>query len=444
MTNDNLRKEFERRTQEYEPIRKLVEAHLEAYKQTSGRIIRSYTSRIKDWRSFLNNVEREGLSGDRIWEESNDILGVRIVCLFSSELDVIDGWIKNTFEVIKEKRYEWGPVPQEKSKEEIRKVTEEGYTSIHYIVKPNKSDLSRGYRPYNFEIQTRTMLQDAWAEFNHEIYKSKEKIPEDIRRDKVILSKYLSAMNDHFESVRDAYLRTKPLEEALESKDLERRDFSGRELLWVDFSGYNLRHAKFVESRLLWCNFDGADLSEADFTKAHLSYAKIRNAKLIRTVLSDSDMAYTDLSRSNLNYANLEKALLPYSDLSYAKLRNANLRYAELSFAVLKQTSFKESDLRNAHLIYNYYFEEADFENADLSDAIIIRRERLKEENISNDVSPHDLYVKCKTCDIEFPVGIRTNPRFFATSTYAGNVHKCPNGHIHPYDKHDYILKKVK
>jgi len=80
---------------------------------------------------------------------------------------------------------------------------------------------------------------------------------------------------------------------------------------------------------------------------------------------------------------------------------------------------------------------------ADLSDATFVKRERSREEDIPKDVSPHDLYAKCKTCGIEFPVGIRTNPRSFATSSYVGNVHKCPDGHVHPYDKQDYLLKKV-
>jgi hypothetical protein len=64
-------------------------------------------------------------------------------------------------------------------------------------------------------------------------------------------------------------------------------------------------------------------------------------------------------------------------------------------------------------------------------------------KDIPADISPHDLYAKCKTCSIEFPVGIRTNPRSFATSTYIGNAHQCPNGHINSYDKRDYFLKKV-
>jgi hypothetical protein len=68
---------------------------------------------------------------------------------------------------------------------------------------------------------------------------------------------------------------------------------------------------------------------------------------------------------------------------------------------------------------------------------------KIPEEEIPKDTSPHDLYTKCKTCGVEFRVGIRTSPRSFATSQYIGNVHKCPNGHSVSYDKKDYIFRKV-
>lgn len=378
MDIDALRKDYDQRVQNYARISRFVDSLFDLYKQTSGRnIVRSYASRIKDWESFLKKVEEKGLAGDDVWKEIRDILGFRIMCIFRGELDIIDEWIEDIFEVIEKETYEWGPIPTEKSGKETNRVVETGYTSIHYIVKLKGVDLSRGYSPLPFEIQTRTLLQDAWAEFNHEIYKSRE-VPQEVRRNKVILSEYLSAMNDHFESVRDSYLKSRPAEEALQSKNLEAIDLSGKELIRIDFSGCNLRRAKLVESRLLWCTFENADLSEADLTKAQLIFAKIRDAKFVKANLQDADLSYADLARSNLNFAYMEKSRLSYCDLSHATLRNARLRYADLSFAVLRQTSFRNSDLRNANLIYNYYFEEADFEGADLKDASIAKRENLE------------------------------------------------------------------
>lgn len=64
-------------------------------------------------------------------------------------------------------------------------------------------------------------------------------------------------------------------------------------------------------------------------------------------------------------------------------------------------------------------------------------------DKISTDTSPHDVYANCKTCGAEFAVGIRTNPRSFATSVFQGNIHKCPNGHADSYDKKDYALRKI-
>lgn len=69
--------------------------------------------------------------------------------------------------------------------------------------------------------------------------------------------------------------------------------------------------------------------------------------------------------------------------------------------------------------------------------------EKIEEADLPEDISPHDLYTKCKTCGTEFSVGIKTNPRSFATSQYIGNVHTCPHGHANSYDKSDYVLKKV-
>lgn len=68
--------------------------------------------------------------------------------------------------------------------------------------------------------------------------------------------------------------------------------------------------------------------------------------------------------------------------------------------------------------------------------------EKIAKEDLPKDTSPHDLYTKCKACGIEFPVGIRTNPRSFATSQYIANFHTCPNDHTASYDKDDYILKR--
>ena len=79
------------------------------------------------------------------------------------------------------------------------------------------------------------------------------------------------------------------------------------------------------------------------------------------------------------------------------------------------------------------------------SDSLMIETKpvEISEADLPKATSPHDLYLKCKTCGAEFPAGIRTNPRSFATMTLIGSMHVCPNGHADSYDKADYTLKKL-
>ena len=48
------------------------------------------------------------------------------------------------------------------------------------------------------------------------------------------------------------------------------------------------------------------------------------------------------------------------------------------------------------------------------------------------------LYLKCKTCEIEFWSEIRCDKQTFRTLDLRGNCHVCPNRHKNRYDKKDY------
>ena len=48
------------------------------------------------------------------------------------------------------------------------------------------------------------------------------------------------------------------------------------------------------------------------------------------------------------------------------------------------------------------------------------------------------LYIKCKTCGVEFPSRIRVS---LATLHLENKTHVCINGHANGYDREDYYLK---
>lgn len=51
------------------------------------------------------------------------------------------------------------------------------------------------------------------------------------------------------------------------------------------------------------------------------------------------------------------------------------------------------------------------------------------------------LYLKCKTCGIEFCSMIRCDKKIFSMLDLRDNCHICPNGHKNRYDKKDYYYK---
>lgn len=55
---------------------------------------------------------------------------------------------------------------------------------------------------------------------------------------------------------------------------------------------------------------------------------------------------------------------------------------------------------------------------------------------------PNMLYVRCKTCKMEFWSAIICDKSVFATLDLHGNCHPCPNGHKDRYDKKDYYYKE--
>lgn len=151
--------------------------------------IHSILSRVKDADSFLQKVERKQYKDP--FNEITDFVGLRVVCLFLSDIKRIEQVIKNNFEVL----------------EEVNKIfdnhLEFGYMSYHYIVKL-KEEYS-GYR-YDkikgipFEIQVRTISMDAWANISHYLdYKTESDVPAELRKDFNAISGLFYVADTHFE-----------------------------------------------------------------------------------------------------------------------------------------------------------------------------------------------------------------------------------------------------
>ena len=121
--------------------------------------------RIKDFDSYYKKYIKYLAVGDgNPVSHIKDIIGIRIVCPFIEDLFLVEGIIKKNFDVIEARR-----------KGGDYNFKEFGYESIHLRINipQNTADLYDTPAPETAEIQIRTILQDAWAEVEHElVYKA--------------------------------------------------------------------------------------------------------------------------------------------------------------------------------------------------------------------------------------------------------------------------------
>ncbi|MGD7000919.1 GTP pyrophosphokinase [Corynebacterium halotolerans] len=121
-------------------------------------------ARVKDWPSLKAKARKLNPDGSPQypdpWQDIHDIVGVRVTTYHSTEIPAALAVLRDSFKV----------------RRNVDKTTETrvsgtfGYGSHHLILEVDDSieELAE-YRGLIFEVQIRTVLQHAWAEFEHDI-----------------------------------------------------------------------------------------------------------------------------------------------------------------------------------------------------------------------------------------------------------------------------------
>ena len=140
-----------------------------------------------------------------------DMLGIRVICPFLEDLKLVEHTFKRELDI-----------SEVDHKGEERSFSEFGYESTHMLLDLHNKTIAHplpGVAPV-VEIQLRTILQDAWAEVEHElIYKSDWSIPTDqVRRKLAALNANLSLSDVIFQELRDF------------QKDVQRKQAKRREI----------------------------------------------------------------------------------------------------------------------------------------------------------------------------------------------------------------------
>jgi putative GTP pyrophosphokinase len=189
----------------YLPARTLITRDLEARIEEAVSHLPSrlrVTARVKDFTSYHKKYIRllqkeaakpaDSASTDPL---ITDIIGVRIVCLFFEDLSTVVETMKGLFEVVEVER-----------KGSNYSFKEFGYESIHLLIKVPASMIDKHGNPGLdlSEIQIRTVLQDAWAEVEHDLIYKAEFSPfdESMKRKLAAVNASLSLADTIFQEIR--------------------------------------------------------------------------------------------------------------------------------------------------------------------------------------------------------------------------------------------------
>jgi putative GTP pyrophosphokinase len=167
------------------------------------------SGRIKNFRSYFSKYLRFLKTGEKT-PKITDLLGVRIICPFIEDLSASENLIRNNFEIVETER------------KGHYTFKEFGYESTHILIKiPQAIIDDRGDPGTDIaEIQVRTILQDAWAEVEHEIIYKTEFSPfdEPMKRKLAAVNASLSLADIIFQEIRSHQRKyTKEIEKRRES-----------------------------------------------------------------------------------------------------------------------------------------------------------------------------------------------------------------------------------
>ena len=153
--------------------------------------IEQVTGRVKSISSILEKAQRKGIDLENVEAEMFDIAGVRIICQFVEDIEMVVEMIRrrSDMEVVDERDY-------------VNHVKKSGYRSYHVIVAYEVQTL-QGARKIFAELQVRTLGMNFWATIEHSMqYKYRKNIPEHIRKKLLKAAQAIVVLDSEMSAVR--------------------------------------------------------------------------------------------------------------------------------------------------------------------------------------------------------------------------------------------------
>lgn len=190
-----IMEEYERQQKNYQELEKYVSVILKKAVDNADIEVMAIESRVKKPASLQKKIELKGEKYNSL-SDITDILGTRIICFFSDDVDKTAALIQNIFDIDTENSVD---------KRAVLNPDSFGYLSLHYIVSlPENKNHPKELAGLKFEIQVRSILQHTWAVINHDLgYKTEFGVPKSITRDFSRVAGLLEIADDQFVAIRN-------------------------------------------------------------------------------------------------------------------------------------------------------------------------------------------------------------------------------------------------
>ncbi|SDZ78279.1 ppGpp synthetase catalytic domain-containing protein (RelA/SpoT-type nucleotidyltranferase) [Desulfuromusa kysingii] len=194
----------------YDKNLSLIQATQDRYISTIEKLIEQLDvgevtkieGRIKDKEECIKKFQRKyqgKLEADekpyRIKDYLSDLIGIRIVCLYEDQISVVSDVLKSHFRIIEVT----DKIAAVESTEDLF-----GYKGLHMDLVPVQAEgASPRLQEFPFEVQIRSLIQDAWSVLDHKI-KYKKSIPNNLKRRINVLSALFELADREFKEIRNA------------------------------------------------------------------------------------------------------------------------------------------------------------------------------------------------------------------------------------------------
>lgn len=174
----------------------LINRDLKPAPKVIGRVKALSECQKKFELKYLADAEKTGQRYE-IKEKITDLVGIRVICIYESDIEKVAKILRENMQVL-----------EETDKSSALQIHENqfGYKGLHLDCQldGNRAVLPeyRDFSTLRFEVQVRSIVQDAWSEVDHKL-KYKRRIPTNLKRRINRLAALFELADQEFEAIRN-------------------------------------------------------------------------------------------------------------------------------------------------------------------------------------------------------------------------------------------------